>query len=169
MGLVLALVSSCLAPALASSWKVYKSAAGRFSVSLPGDPLTMKMPLKVRDVKLDLHMVATKGPDQAFYSVSYCDLPASVMSASEPKTVVDRFVHGMLQKLNGEVLSSREIKLGSIPGMEFTVRQSGGKAALCRVYYTSYRMYQAILQLDPGQPVPSDFDKFFNSLKITPR
>jgi hypothetical protein len=64
------------------------------------------------------------------------------------------------------VLSNRVIKLKANPGREFTVRKDDGKVALARVYLKGTRIYQLMMILEAGKPVPAELDKFFESFRI---
>ena len=148
------------------AWTAFKSAHGKFSVSLPSAPMTMKIPLDVKGVKLELNMIAARDSAESFYTVAYCDLPADKVSSSEPETILDRFVGGVQKNMKGEVLSNRSIMLKNVPGREFTVRKDDGKIALARVYYRNARIYQVMMLLETGKPVPPELDRFFESFRI---
>jgi len=148
------------------AWTAFKSAHGKFSVSLPSSPITMKIPLDVKGVKLELNMIAARDNAESFYTVAYCDLPADKVASSEPETILDRFVGGIQKNMKGDVLSNRSIMLKNIPGREFTVKKDDGKIALARVYYRNARIYQVMMLLETGKPVPADLDRFFESFRI---
>lgn len=149
-----------------SAWSAFKSPHGKFSVSLPSAPMTMKMPLDIKGVKIELNMVAARDDAESFYTVAYCDLPADKVSASDPETILERYVGGIQKNMKGDVLSNHSIKLKAIPGREFSIRKDDGKVALARVYLKGTRIYQLMMILEAGKPVPADLDKFFESFRI---
>lgn len=167
IGFILLAALCCSAVGVAaSSWSAFKSPAGKFTVNLPSAPMTLKIPLDIRGDKLELNMIAARDSAESFYTVAYCDLPADKVASSEPETILDRFVDGIQKNMRGDVLSSRSIMLKRVPGREFTVKKSDGKIALARVYYRGARLYQVMMLLEVGKPLPADLDKFFDSFRI---
>ena len=167
IGFALVLAVACSALGWAGgAWTAFKSAHGKFSVNLPSSPMTMKIPLDVKGVKLELNMIAARDSAESFYTVAYCDLPADKVAGADPEVILDRFVGGIQKNMKGDVLSNRSIMLKNVPGREFTVKKDDGKVALARVYYRSARIYQVMMLIDAGKPVPAELDKFFESFRI---
>jgi len=134
-------LAASLAPA--ADLKEFKSAGGKFTVKMPGDPKESKQKTAVGD--LVMHTVEL--PEGA-YSVQWVDIPAT---AKEDEATLKKRLEGArdggVGAVGGKVLADKEIKLGDkYPGRDFTGDIPAQKGLLrCRVYFVDGRLYQVMV------------------------
>ncbi len=168
--LAICILSACGTTASAADWSETTSKAGKFKVSFPGKPQTMKRTLSTAVGKIDLHMfiLPTMG-NRAVYAVMYNDYPAIVTQTADPNTVLERALNGAVKSKNGTITKKANIKIDGFPGKDVTFEgSSGGKklTGFIRVYLVNSRLYQLLVFQQEGVKLSkADIEKFQNSFR----
>jgi hypothetical protein len=142
IGMLVLLVSAPLALSIqnSSEWIKYTSAEGRYVVSIPGPPkISTQEATTATGEKFPQYLASVAEPGDIAYVIGYFDfLPGTVFSADAARD-------GMVQKLNGTLLSENAIILGSYSGRELKVlaKTSEGKEYILRArfYEAEKRVY----------------------------
>jgi hypothetical protein len=142
--------------------------AGGAKVTMPGPhrQRDQKVPTAMGD--MDQHIYGAVLGD-AIFAYSYSDFPAAA-SRVDPDRIVDGAITGSIARMQGKLLSTREVKAGKISGNEYehTVVYPGGKAGLgrSRMYLVGLRMY-SVAVMGPKEDVRSKAaDDFLNSFEL---
>lgn len=150
----------------AGPWKLFAPKEGRFIVRMPGKPKRTEQTIAApNDLKIKMVQYALdSGPNG--YIVLYNDLP--------PDTPFDLEAgrDGAVQSTPGaELIDDKEIKLGDIPGREFSMRvpaRNGVPELIMRtrIFYSNSRLHQVMAIRPANADEPPEFDRFLSSFKI---
>lgn len=162
-----------------SGWKEFSSAAGQFTVSLPGTPKADIATVGTPFGSLKSHFFVLETGTFLYY-VSYVDLPAGPETPEENKEALDESRDRALA--NHRLISENDITLDGIAGRELLVDRNG-LILKGRFFYAKQRLYHVILTAPTnvvfreGKPSPHAKDrtdlfektsaKFFDSFKLT--
>jgi hypothetical protein len=145
-------------------WETYISNEGRYSILFPGAPQTTSQETATPDgAKLTQYM-AFIGTGNDFYMVAYFDIGSSTWS-------FDKARDGALGKVNGTLISERNITLGENPGREVKVFGKSGDAdvfIVARFFRVGERIYLLqYLTLKTGNTdTPAQAARCFDSFKV---
>jgi len=164
----------------ASSWKEFESKEGKFSISLPGSPVSRSRTLDTKIGKLTTNEFALE-TDVGLYYISYTDFPVAPETPEEVRSALDS---SRDQAVAGgaTLIGENDVWLGEVMGRELLAKK-GPFIFHARYFTTKGRLYQVILTAKPNvifsnaQPSsnPSDFTdlyrttskRFFESFKLT--
>jgi TonB family protein len=123
-------------------WKEFSSAEGRFSVLLPGTPVSKVSETSGSSGTIKMYSF-TLELRQAFYFLSYLDYP----NYTDDEEFVDRVLNagrdGMLAQHKGtKLLAERQIKIGHFFGREFVMLQDGTSFGIMEAYVVRGRLYE---------------------------
>lgn len=150
--------------------KTIRSEEGRFSVVAP-----IALQESTQDVNLDtgdvlpVHSFAgdRKGVS---YLVAYADYPASVVRTVDAQVILEGARDGAVQNINGAVVESHPVALGTHPGLDFTadVRDDKGNPFTLngRMYLVNLRIYEVLAFLPAGSGASEDVTRFFSSFNV---
>jgi hypothetical protein len=163
-----------------TAWKEFKSAQGRFSVTLPGTP---KEEVGTRDTKigkLTTHYFDLE-TDLGHYLLIYVDVPMAPTTPEDTKAALDSSRDQALAN-GARLLLENDISVAGVVGRELLVEQNG-LILKARYFFVKGRLYQMMLVLRPntvfrnGKPSanPASYTdlfqmvskKFFDSFKVT--
>jgi hypothetical protein len=85
--------------ALPLTWQLYSSDAGNFEVGFPAKPTSQKLPLDTDAGKVDYFFFSAVHGERAFY-VAYCDYDRAMVSAADPKSMLDAARNGTIYLAN---------------------------------------------------------------------
>lgn len=172
-----ALLALCLvfaAVSLASGfqtrdWVKFDSAAGNFSVLLPAQPSEEKKTVESPRPSSTSNFFTAR-EDAQLYMVGWVDYePTYVFN---PEKELDANRDNMVKALNGKLLSSKKISLGTYQGLEFTgefANRNGKFLFQAQVFIVGKRPY-LLTHLSPeGKESVQNRQRFFSSFKIRPR
>src|SRR5216683_761344 len=142
IGILLLFVSAPLALSIqnSSEWIKYTSEEGRYTVSLPVQPkITTQEATTAEGQKFPQHLASVIEPGDVAYVTGYFDeVPGTVFSADAARD-------GMMQRVNGTLISEKSISLGAYPGRDLRVlaRAAGGGEYIvrARLYEAEKRIY----------------------------
>jgi len=149
-------------------WFKYASPEGRYTILMPEAPKLSSQETTGGDGnKLTQYMASLAKPN-AVYIAAYFD------RASTSTFSLDKAREGMLEKVNGTLVSQTPIVLGGYSGLEFRAfaKTAAGEEFIvrARVYDIDFRVYvlQYIVSRSSESPlVAKEGDKFFNSFALT--
>jgi len=159
----------CAAVALGvqnSNWINYKSAEGRYSISLPAQPKLSTQESATADGQKFPQYMATIRDQDAIYLVGYFDhVPGTIFAA-------DRARDGMVAAVKGTLVSERTISLSGYPGRELKVAaksESTDYIILAKFWDTENRVY--VLQVvypksDEGESINTRAAQYFDSFQV---
>lgn len=150
---------------IASIWRPFESAAGRFSVSVPMAPVTSSQVTDYRGNRLNWQQFTVynlMAPDDA-YQIAYVDLPASA-AAREPAILFDEIADLVLTPLEAAAIaaSGQPISLQGHPGREYATTISSGKSYVLRFYLVEERLYGVL----SGSQSLNNHAQFLNSFQL---
>jgi hypothetical protein len=151
-----------------ASWKEFTSEEGRFSILLPRTPRQTTETVDTFIGEIDEHSF-TVIHGNITYIVSYSDYPQNVLSASNPRAILDSFSDSAVTSIEGKLLSERSTSLNGYLGRELKIKiadDSGTAIAQIRIYLVGNRLYY-IYTLAPEERATSpSVGKFLNSFKL---
>jgi uncharacterized protein (TIGR03066 family) len=118
-----------------STLKPFTSKEGRFTIKLPSEPMEQgKGALKMFLINQGGRVIM----------VAYQDIPQLADADAEKiKKSLQGGQQGALKSLKtGKLLSSKEVKLGDVPGLEFQIEIPGKGIYRSRLYQAKERLYQ---------------------------
>ena len=129
-------------PADLSDWKEFASPEGRFSVLLPGTPVTKVTELQTKAGKVS-NYVFTLELKEAFYHISYLDYPVAPEDEELVKRSLDASRDGMLARNKGsKLLGESQITFGSFLGREFLILQDRFSFGIIRTFIIRGRLFE---------------------------
>ena len=143
-------------PSSSSNWQDYKSATGRFTVTIPGTFNEVVAPSKMGSGTVaDVHSfnLATTDVTNGF-TVNYFDLPAEYASAPSAK-LLDSLRDGLATSLqiqqpnqgavtSSKVTSEKQITLGSATGRELEMENGTSTYARAKIFLQGMRAYHVV-------------------------
>jgi hypothetical protein len=146
-------------------WQNFSPAGGRFSISVPAQPIQTKQMVNTAAGQLETHIYQV---DQKIiaYTTMYVDYPASVVEQLEPQTMFNNARDNMLKSQKGQLQGERDVALGNYPGRELKVKFPNGIFAIARMYLVERRLYQTIVTAKPGLETAASINRFLDSMKL---
>ena len=120
-------------------WKEFSSTAGRFKVTLPGNPTKASTTIDSSLGKIKRHTF-TSWAGFGTFLVSYSDLPVILTEPDQVKEFLDHMHEGEVESSQGKLLSMTEIELDGYPGREFIVETPKSTFRM-RYYLVGRRFY----------------------------
>lgn len=149
-----------------ADWINYKSPGGRYSIMVPEEPKLSQQEATAKTGEKFPQYLANIADGKGVFLVGFFDmLPGSTFSLDEGR-------NGMLQAVNGKLLSEKSISLGGSPGREAMVAatfEGIDFLAHVRFYVVERRVYilQHIFPKSEGGSVNDQKSgKFFDSFKV---
>ena len=140
------------APAPAESnpenWKELKSAAGGFSVSMPGEPQIESEPMDTPAGRVEIHSFTVE-TDLGTYYVSYTAFPKY---SEEPSVVKEVLAAGRDEQVSkgARLLNENEVKLtGGVVGLEWLI-ENESLILRNRTFFVKGRLYQVLFVTTPA-------------------
>lgn len=161
------------------AWKEFTSAAGKFSISLPGTPKPEVRTMETGLGKLTTHAFLLQ-TNYGHYYVHYVDFPIGPETPQEHKEFLDG-ARDQVVSGGARVLAETDFSVGGIAGRELLV-EKGLLIIRARYFFVKARSYQIIFSTLPdavfknGKPSANAADrtdlfemvskKFFGSFKV---
>lgn len=154
-----------------NSWKVFTSAEGGFSVSLPGVPEEVVRELNYPFGKAQGHFFNLS--TFASFGFSYTKLPIDVEASGLVKGFLDHARDGLVASTKGKQLEEREIVLEGHPGRLLKMELPTGDIFRQKVIVAGSHVYQMVfISKDKGIPPAvlnqheSAAERYFDSFKL---
>jgi hypothetical protein len=161
------------------AWKEFTSAAGKFSISLPGTPKPEVRTMQTRIGKLTTHAFVLQ-TDFGHYYVHYVDFPVGPETPEEHKEFLDG-ARDQVVSAGSRVLVETDVAMGGVVARELLV-EKGPYIIRARYFFVKSRSYQVIFTTLPeavfknAKPSANTADrtdlfemvskKFFGSFKV---
>jgi len=152
-----AVVMLCAVSAWAES-KPYTSAALGFTATFPFE-------VKEQADPAGGGTAAAFDPQGVMYMVGVSPTPADQVKGRSVKEQLDDGLAGMVAKVNGKLVSQKDVKLGKYPGREAEIEVNGGKATF-RAYLVGATSYLLGVVHKDGVTPPVTAAEFFKSFKL---
>ena len=145
----------------ASTWKVFTSAEGGFSILMPGNPELHENIHKsfVGAIRENTYSATTK---DGGYSVEYSDLPGLAVDLAGSGTILDKAKAGVLKDNGGAETSFNSISLRKHPGKELSFQIPGKDSGKARFFLVEKRLYVLVATSSNLVHV----ETFLNSFKL---
>jgi hypothetical protein len=152
-----------------SDWETYAPEGEKFSVRLPGTPVTQtkQQPTPAGPMKMKMHMVQD---DATTYGVITVEIPKALRQFTGAATgdTLDGLVSGIAQGAKGKVVSTKKVKLGGHDGREVVLSVfEGAGTARVRAYVTRDRIYMLMIMAPAETDLATPAGYFFGSLKLS--
>ena len=168
LALILINAASVFGFQTSTEWIKYDSPEGRYSVLVPSQPkLTTQEAANADGGKVPQYLAAV-GDSTGSYLIGYFDLtPGGTYS-------LDKGRDGIVNAINGTLISEGDISLGGKPGRELKIAAVGSDkvdyVVFARVYSMDKRIY--ILQFiiaksDDDKTAAANSGRYFDSFKVT--
>jgi TonB family protein len=144
-------------------WKEYTSLEGKFTVLLPGEPLTAQYVSEESLTKIT-YVKFLKRPGVA-YDIAYYDTSHLVTEPEKIKDLLDSTRDKIIARHSLKVINESEKTWKEYPGRSLRMETNDGKTFLLRIHLIKQRVYylSAVSYLDKNEPI--DAEKFFESFK----
>jgi hypothetical protein len=150
------------------TWKRFNSAAGGFSVQMPGETTPTREAdglLGAKDVE-----VFTAAHGQAQFVVQYQDLPRSAMRRGAA-AILKSARNSDANVIKGKVVGEKEAPLKGAVGSSYQIEAPGPDGLMARVhsYLVGPRLYQVIVAAPKPEFPTDDSERFFRSFRLQGR
>lgn len=150
------------------AWQDYQSAAGKFSLQVPGKPQEQSQEQSTEAGKVKVNMVITEANNSGYF-VGYADVPDQSAAPVDIQKSLAESIKSSVTNINGELKSDQEYKLGAFPCRDF---DAAGKVQTTdvimkgRFCIAENRMYQVFAIGSKDNLDPKDAERFISSFKI---
>ena len=147
-----------------TGWTTIVSEGGKYTISMPGKPTELSVPLSMGDFRGVSHIQnsAEKG---VIYTASYVDLPIDPTDATIAEKIFDAAKEDLLRKAHARPLDEKNLDLKGNPGREFKVQGYNG-VITSRNYLVKNRLYQLVV-IVADNATGENVGKFFDSFSLT--
>ena len=148
-----------------SAWKEYSYAADGFAVSAPAEPAFAKQDQPTAVGNVEMHNYTIELGHNSGVMISSSQFQGQTSESS--KMLLQRARNGVLNAVNGKLLSEQEITLQGLPGLEFQFANDAFHARV-RMYLIKSRLVTAMAVAPKDSELPANGDKVLSSLKLLP-
>jgi len=148
-----------------SGWKRFVSEDKLFAIRFPMRPSRESDILNTANGKVELIQYRAKKGD-IFYAVIYADYPLRVLSGMTSEQLLDNSRNGIVENVQGRILSEIVISKGSYPGREFTMKVEPNTIVTSQIVRKDNRMYQIMIVTSGEKLFTSERRQFFDSFEI---
>jgi hypothetical protein len=153
--------------AAAPAWSEFRSAEGRFVVTMPATPTPDVKTTDTAVGKIQMHSFSIETP-AIYCSVAYYDVPTELPLEQSADKFLDSTCDGFVQggKLS-EKVGRRAITLDGHPGRELMGETpDGGFVLLARYYVVGKRVYLVMTGVPVGDGASPQVSKFLGSFRL---
>lgn len=155
-------------PAPAGQSLVPYTSPGGFSVLAPPNVTHSQQMRDTPQGPVEIHLTQASDPVKNInYLVSYSKFQPGALAKSNPKMLLNSERDELVKSLNGQLLSSNEITVGDMPGMDFIVDVPANQRRVsARVLQGKDEVYTLVTSYPPGSE-PADAQSFLRSFRLT--
>jgi hypothetical protein len=117
---------------------------------------------------VEIHLTQASDPAKNInYLVSYSKFRPGALAKSNPKALLNSERDELVKSLNGQLLSSEEITISELPGMDFIVDVPANQRRVsARILQGKDEVYTLVTSYPPGAE-PADVQTFLKSFRLT--
>jgi hypothetical protein len=161
---------SVAAPPAAAAGKslVPYSSPGGFSVLAPPNVTHGQQVRDTPQGPVEIHLTQASDPVKNInYLVSYSKFQPGGLAKSSPKALLTSERDELVKSLNGQLLSSEEVTVSEMPGMEFTADVPASQRRVsARILQGKDEVYTLVTSYPPGAE-PAEAQAFLQSFRLT--
>jgi hypothetical protein len=148
-------------------WKVFAPGDGRFSVLMPGLPLSEQQTFTTKGGNMVLYLFnLDRGRMNERFSVQYTDYPEQFLKeARSADTVLTKASTVDAFNIGGTVVSEKSFPLGLYPGRELQV-ENAELAMRIRLYLVDQRLYKVVATWPKSRTFSTDDERFLASFRL---
>jgi hypothetical protein len=139
-----------------------------YSILMPGTPATQEkdIPSPAGNLKMKMH-IASNGDTGVVYMIASVDLPAGGLGAASADDLLDGTQAGMIQGINGKLISQSKVTNGRLTGRDIRVDAFEGKGTLRgQLFAVNGRIYMLAVLAPKSVDASADTGKFLDSFKV---
>lgn len=155
------------------SWKEFSSAAGRFSVLLPGVPTEEVQAIDTAIGKINMHSFSLLA--SSHYTIMFVDYPLLIEEPNKVNMHLDSGRDQVVKNVKGQIIEEQKINLDGHPGRYLKIQTGSGFLIRSKIIAVKNRVYTlALLTKEQNAPaVVIRFNegaaaKFLDSFTLTP-
>lgn len=153
------------APAQAQEWQTYRSAAGGYSVEMPGVPQQRQMQREAEIGPITIHAAQLALPGREFIA-THIDFPAGHFARLGLDQAFANARDGAAR--NRQILGERRLQLGGHPALE-VVASRGNVVYVARSVIVGDRVVQVVYGGPLGSETSPDARRFIDSFALAGR
>lgn len=148
-------------------FETFESAEGRFSVSMPGEPVKIIETVDSFVEDITFTMFAADSTKFGFV-VGYCDYPEEVLIDADPDTVkiLGRLIEAVVEKVAGKLVKEAILENYGDAAIEYRVDVPEKGILTSRLIMDGSRLYQLIAMFPEDGQDEKKMAEFFDSFKI---
>jgi hypothetical protein len=161
--------SSAAAPAApAGQSLVPYTSPGGFTVMAPPNVTHGQQMRDTPQGPVEIHLTQASDPAKNInYLLSYSKFQPGALAKSNPKALLNSERDELVKSLNGQLLSSEEITISELPGMDFIVDVPANQRRVsARILQGKDEVYTLVTSYPPGAE-PADAQAFLKSFRLT--
>lgn len=167
LGVVPALALVVSAPALTQDWVAFRSDAGRFAVSIPGQPTESQSEQSTPIGSITNYSFGVKVGTQS-YSVNYSDIPPIAMQFAGADAIIGSAKGSLLKDTSGQEVSFTDFTVSGNPGKRLVYAIEGSQPSYGETYFVilSDRLFVVNATVPKGSEALAE--KFLSSFQVLP-
>jgi|GEM_PF-4043835 len=160
--------SAAPAPAPSQQTLVPYSSPGNFSVLAPANVTHSEQTRDTAQGPVEIHISQASDPQKDInYLISYSKFPAGALGKSSPNKLLTSERDQLVKSVNGQLLSTEDIDVAGMPGMEFTADSPANQRRVsARIIHGKDEVYTLVTSYPPGTE-PADAQRFLQSFRVT--
>jgi hypothetical protein len=141
---------------------------GGFTVMAPPNVTHSQQTRDTPQGPVEIHLTQASDPVKNInYLVSYSKFQQGALAKSNPRALLNSERDELVKSLNGQLLSSQEITISELPGMDFVVDVPASQRRVsARILQGKDEVYTLVTSYPPGAE-PGDAQTFLKSFRLT--
>jgi len=169
------IVFSTSLSAQSASWYSYKDSVNNFCVQFPEKPLVEAKTIGGEGTNINqsfifLDYYETGDKSNLYYGIIINEYPAALMNNDSPYFSMGFYkysIDGMVNSVNGKILSDKEISFNNITGHDVKIELDEGALIMnCRFLLIKSRLYVIGARTKAAQDNNEDIKTFIDSFKM---
>lgn len=158
------LLALLAATSAAQTWTEFRSADGKFSVSMPGKPTESVITVSLGTGDRTANTFSYHDEDLNEFLVAYSE--RSTPRKSTDEQIFDKARKGLLIATDGKLLRENSVTLAGYTGREIVFERPNGDVQTERFFFVGDRFYQISVEVKKSSTRPVDVERFLSSLRF---
>ncbi len=146
-------------------FKEFRSAEGRFTVLMPGEPKRQTQNADTPVGKVEMVMF-TAGTNKIGCAVSYADYPEQMVNSTDPQKLLDGATNGAVANVKGKLVSESKMSFNGLPARNIVIEIPNKAFITARLILNGPRFYQLMFIAPTQKDHEQDISKFLDSFQI---